>query len=116
MENLDNRRVAPYFPPHYYLAMKNNTFKDRVLAAMQDAKLSKAELSRRSKVPYHTIDKFLKRDGQTGSDNAVAIANALGIKVDDESTYEELREVFSQLSQDQQAFLLQSARGLIVKK
>lgn len=111
---LDNRLVAPYFAPAYYLAMKNQSFRDRALAAMKSQALSKAELSRRSKVPYHALDKFLKRhNATTSSENAVAIANVLGIKVDDDRAYEELRELFFQLDEEQQKFLLASARGLL---
>ncbi|WP_156025862.1 helix-turn-helix transcriptional regulator [Sulfitobacter sp. 20_GPM-1509m] len=110
---LDNRRVAPYFPPAYYLAMTGIAFRDRVIEAMAQQGLSKAELSRKSKVPYHALDKFLKREGATtSSENATSLANALGIKVDDDREYEELRKLFYQLSEEQRKFLLASARGL----
>ena len=76
--------------------------------------MSKAELSRRSGVPYHALDKFIKRDGATtSSDNAVEIAKALGIKVDDDSSYEELRRLFYQLGEEQQQFVIASIRGLL---
>lgn len=111
---LDNRLVVPYFPPVYYLAMAGTAFKDRVRAAMTTQSMTKAELSRRSGVPYHAIDKFLKRDvATTGAENAVAIANALGIKVDEETEYDELRALYSQLDEAQRQFLKASMRGLI---
>lgn len=111
---LDNPRIAVYFPPVYYLSMAKESFRDRVLAEMKARGMSKAELSRRSGVPYHALDKYLKREGATtSSENAMALAKALGISVDDESSYEELREVFYQLSEEQQRFLLASARGLL---
>ena len=114
MCKLDNRRVAPYFPPAYYLAMAGIAFRDRALAEFKRQKMSKAELSRRSGVSYHAIDKFLKRHGATtSSENAAAIARALGISVDDAVGYEELRAVYSQLDEAQRRFLLASARGLL---
>lgn len=111
---LDNWRMAPYFPPVYYLCMVKASFRDRALAAMKAAAMSKAELSRRSGVPYHAIDKFLKRDGATTSaENAQALARALGITIDGQAEYEELRELFYQLDEQQRQFLLASIRGLL---
>lgn len=110
---LDNRLVEPYFPPAYYLAMANLDFRSRVLKEMEDAGLTKAELSRRSKVPYHALDKFLKRDGATTStENAIAIANTLGLSVDSDREYEELREIFYGLSEEDRQALVRIARGL----
>lgn len=110
---LDNRLVEPYFPPAYYLAMANLDFRSRVLKKMKGAGLTKAELSRRSKVPYHALDKFLKRDGATTStENAIAIANTLGIRVDSDREYEELREIFYGLSEEDQKALVRIAKGL----
>lgn len=112
--HLDNWRVAPYFPPAYYMAMSGIAFRDRVLTAMKERKITKAELSRRSEVPYHALDKFLKRPGATtSSENALALANALGLKVDDDREYEELRQLFFQLEEEQRKFLIASARGLL---
>lgn len=114
MEILENRLVARYFPVTYYLAMSKESFRDRVLAVLADKSMSKAELHRLSKVPYHAIDKLLKRPGaSTSADNAQAIARVLGITVDDDATYDELRSLYYRLDKDQQAFLLQSIRGLL---
>ena len=114
METLENSLVAPYFPVTYYLAMRKDSFRDRILAALDEQKMSKAELSRRSKVPYHALDKFLKREGATtGVDNARAIANTLGIKVDDDSDFESIRSLFYQLNKEQREFLLKSIEGLL---
>lgn len=111
---LDNWRMAPYFPPVYYLCMVQASFRDRALAAMKAAGLSKAELSRRSGVPYHAIDKFLKREGaSTSAENAQALARALGITVDDQAEYEELRDMFFRLDEEKRKFLLESARVLL---
>lgn len=111
---LDNRRVAPYFPPAYYLAMAGIAFRDRVIAALAEQRITKADLSRRLGVPCHAIDKFLKRDNATtSSENAVAIANALGIKVDEDREYEELRELFFQLDEEQRKYVIASVRGLV---
>lgn len=111
---LDNRLVARYFPLSYYLAMSGKSFRDRLKEAMETQGVSKAELSRQSGVSYHTIDKLTKRENATtGADNARALANALGIKVDDDREYEELRELYYQLDEDKREFLLQSIRGLL---
>ena len=81
---------------------------------MKDQGLSKAELSRRSSVPYHALDKFLKREGATTSaENAKALADALGIAMDGDSEYEELRRLFFQLPEEKREFLLASIRGLL---
>jgi transcriptional regulator with XRE-family HTH domain len=114
MNNLDNRRIVSYFPPAYYLAMAGIAFRDRVAAEIKERNISKAELSRRSGVPYHAIDKFLKRDNATTSaENAVAISKALGLKVDDEASYDKLRELFFRLDEEQRTFLLKSIQGLL---
>ena len=111
---LDNRRMAPYFPPAYYLSMAGESFRQRVIQAMQAQKMSKAELSRRSGVPYHALDKFLKRPGATtGHENAVEISKALGIKADGEAEYEELRQLFYRLDQDKRRFAIAALRGLL---
>lgn len=111
---LDNRRMAPYFPPAYYLCMAGESFRQRVLAALQAQGMSKAELSRRSGVPYHTLDKFLKRPGATtGHENAVEIAKALGIKPDGEADYEELRQIFFQLDEEKRRFAVAALRGML---
>ncbi len=111
---LDNPRMAPYFPPSYYMAMAGISFRDRVKAAMTSQGLSKAELSRRSGVPYHALDKFLKREGATTSaENAKALADALGIAMDGDAEYDELRRLFFQLPEEKRRFLLASIRGLL---
>lgn len=114
---LDNRHIAPYFPPAYYLAMAGESFRDRMLRAMTAQKLTKAELSRRSGVPYHALDKFLKRDSATTSaENAKALADALGVKMDGEEEYDEFRRLFFQMPEDKREFLLASMRGLLSDK
>ena len=114
MPHLDNPLVAPYFPPAYYLAMSGIAFRDRLLAALEAAGMSKAELSRRSGVPYHAIDKFLKRENATTSaENASAMAKVVGITVDSDQEYEKLREMFYRLTEEQRQFLLASVRGLL---
>lgn len=94
--------------------MENIKFKSRVIAAMQAQGINKADLSRKSGVPYHTLDKLIKRENATtNTDNATSIANALGIKVDEDREYEELRALYFQLDEAQQKFLLASVRGLL---
>lgn len=76
--------------------------------------LSKAALSRLSGVPYHTLDKYLKRpNAKTSGENAQAIANALGIKQDGEAEYDELRKLFFQLDPSDRESLLRIAKGLL---
>lgn len=83
---------------------------------MQAQKMSKAELSRRSGVPYHALDKFLKREGATTSaENARELSNALGIPMDGEAEYDELRQLFFQLPEEKREFLLASIRGLLAE-
>lgn len=114
MENLENRLVARYFPLSYYLAMSGISFRDRVLAAMKSQSVNKADLSRRSQVPYHTLDKFLKRDNATTSaENAKAIADALGIKMDGEVEFDELRQLFFALPEEKRGFVIDQLRGLV---
>lgn len=111
---LENCLVARYFPPVYYLAMKQASFRDRVISEMKSRGISKAELSRRSGVPYHTLDKYLKREGSTtGAENAAALAQALGVKIDGEAEYDELRELFFRLDEERRQFVLASIRGLL---
>jgi len=94
--------------------MEEKSFRDRVLQAMEEQKFSKAELHRRSGVSYHAIDKFLKRpDATTSSENATALAKALGIKVEDSEGYDELRSIYFQLSEEKKRFALMSLKGLL---
>ncbi len=114
MKSLDYRLVASYSPLAYCLSMQGKSFRDRVLTAMEELEMSKAELHRKSGVPYHAIDKFLKREGaSTSAENAAALAGVLGIKVDDNSTYDELKSIFYQLSEEKQQYALMSLRGLL---
>lgn len=111
---LDNRPIAPYFPPSYYAAMMGIAFKQRVAKAMAEKDMTKAELSRLSNVPYHAIDKFLKRDGATTSaENALAISDALEISVDSSEEYDELRSMYERLDEEQKRFVVASVRGLL---
>lgn len=114
MEKLDKAQMAKYFPLVYYLSMTGDSLRQRILAAMADRAMSKAELSRRSGVPYHALDKFLKgKSASTSAENARSLCNTLGVAMEGEAEYEELRELFFQLSEEKRAFLLASIRGLI---
>jgi len=114
MENLDNWPVAPYFPVAYYLGMENKAFRNRVIDAMKDKRMSKAELSRRSRVPYHAIDKFLKRENATtGAENAAAMANVLEIKVDEASEYDRFRSLYYRLNEENRANIEKIMEGLL---
>jgi transcriptional regulator with XRE-family HTH domain len=111
--DLDNRLVVRYFPPAYYALMAGETFKQRVKEQMEAQGLNVAELGRKSGVPYHALDKYLRREGATTSEeNAKALARTLGISVDTDAEYDELKSLFYSLDETEQQFLLRSARGL----
>lgn len=114
---LDKRQMAAYFPLAYYLAMDGKSFQQRIRTALNERGMSKAELSRSSGVPYHAIDKFLKRENaSTSAENAKAIADALGITMDGDAEYDELRRLFFQLPEDRRLFVLASIRGLLTEE
>ena len=88
--------------------------RERILAAMAEQQMSKADLSRKAGVPYHTIDKFLKGVSErTSAENAMALTEALGIRLDGQAEYQELRTLFLGLTEEQQQFVLASIRGLL---
>lgn len=114
MNTLENTLVVRYFPKAYYQDMTGESLRQRVKREMDNQSMSKAELSRRSGVPYHALDKFLKGSSLTTSvENGIALANALGFSVEDQNSYDELRAIFSQLSAEDQRFVLSSVRGLL---
>lgn len=89
-------------------------FRERVIQAMKERGIKKSELSRASGVSYHALDKFLKREGaETSAENAVKLARALGLKVDEAAEYEELRRLFYRLSPEKREFVLMTLRGLL---
>ena len=111
---LDNRLVALLRARGYFGPAMGERFQDRVRAAMRSQGMSKAELARTSGMPYHALDKFLKRDGaSTSTENALALSRALGIAIDGEAEYSELERLFHQLEPEQRQFLLSAARGLL---
>lgn len=76
--------------------------------------MTKADLSRRSGVSYHALDKFLKGASVTTSaERAKAIADALGLSLAGDADYEELRRLFFQLSEERREFLLDQMRALV---
>lgn len=114
---LDNRHVALKVVRAYVASMTESDFRTRALAAMASQGMTKADLSRRSGVPYHALDKFLKGASvRTSAENAMAIGNALGISLDGESEYQELRRLFFQLEEEQRRFLVASVQGLLAAK
>lgn len=94
MRSLDNCLVGVDGSPGYQSGMVPKDFRQRAVEAFERSGMTVAELQRRSGVPYHTIDKFLKREGATtGAENARALARALEISVDAEAEYDSLRSM-----------------------
>ena len=98
----------------YNMHMVEHSLRQRILDAMTQQRVSKAELSRASGVAYHALDKFLKgKSVTTSAENARALCNTLGITMDGEAEYDELRRLFFQLPEDRREFLMASIRGLL---
>ena len=117
MENVDNspmaKKVTKFYSPH----MVEHTLRQRIIDGMAQRGMSKAELSRASGVAYHALDKFLKgKSVTTSAENARALCNALGITMDGEAKYDELRRLFFQLPEEKREFLMASIRGLLSYK
>ena len=97
--------------------MADAPFRVRILDAMQAQDMTKAELSRRSGVAYHALDKFLKGvSDKTSAENVQALARALGIKIDGEAEFDHLRQMYFELSESQRQFVLASIHGLLGRK
>jgi transcriptional regulator with XRE-family HTH domain len=83
---------------------------------MQRLGWTKAELSRQSGVPYHTLDKFLKGvSDKTSAENAQQLARALRIRVDEDADYEELLQLFYSATDTDRQFVLETVRRLVAK-
>lgn len=66
--------------PGKMLGMDRMSFRDQVLAALDESGMSVAELARRSGVSYDVINKLKRREGaSTSAENAEAIAHVLGL-------------------------------------
>lgn len=99
------------------MKIENSDLRERALAAMDALPMDKAELSRRSGVPYHTLDKFLKgATCRTSAENAQAIRVALGLTDEGDADYLELRQLYSELPEDTRRFVLATVRGLVGRK
>ena len=100
--------------PAYCAGMSVLAFRERVAEAMKSLGWTKAELSRQSGVPYHTLDKFLKGvSDKTSAENAQQLARALGIRVDEDAEYEELRRLFYSATDTDRRFVLETVRRLV---
>lgn len=113
VEKLDNWRMDAFSTFAYNLRMgRAPLFRDRLKAAMAAADMSKADLARASGVGYHTIDKLLKRDNaRTSAETARKLAKAVGISVDGEGEYEELRRYYLALPPETREVVLRMVRG-----
>lgn len=111
--NLENRLLAKNGPLAYFCRMSKEDFRERLNQALKERGWSKAELSRKSGVPYHALDKYLKgTNSRTSAENAKALADTLGITLDGEASFDELRQLFFSLSPAQQQYALASLRGI----
>ena len=94
--------------------MSESDIRTRIHDAMVMQGMTKAELARRSGVPYHALDKFMKgASAKTSAENAQALCKALGISLDGDAEYERLRQLFFQLGEEQRQFVLASVQGLL---
>lgn len=112
--SLENYLVENISDYEYSSHMREQPFRQRVIDAMERLGMTKAEAARRSGVNYHALDKFLK--GATSSMSAErtkALADALGISLAGDESYEELRSLFFQLPEERRAFLLDQLRALV---
>ena len=93
--------------------MTSADFKRRLLAAMAEQGMDRAQLARRSGVGYQTIDKFLRGEkSDTTLDKALKLARAAGISLDSEQSWDELRRLYSLLSDEEREFLTRQVRAL----
>ena len=110
---LDYRQIEDGCSKCYAVLVTSEAFKTRLARAMREAGIDRAELSRRSGVGYHAIDKFMKREGaDTSLENAKKLADAVGISLDSDETYDELRALFLRLNEQQREFLTTTVRAL----
>jgi transcriptional regulator with XRE-family HTH domain len=92
-------------------------FRERILQAMREQAMTKAELGRRSGVKYHTLDKFLKGASvKTSGENIQALSQALGIKIDGEAEYDRFRQRYFALDPAQRQLLEDLISGLLGEK
>lgn len=111
---LDNSLMAQKTARRYNSHMGMDKFRESVIAAMEQQGITKADLARKSGVSYHALDKFLKgASASTSADRAAAISNALGITQNSDKDYDELRQLYYQLSEERREFLLEQLRALV---
>ncbi len=93
--------------------MSDDNFRDRFLTAFKASGLTVAELSRRSGVNYHTIDKLKKGTNlNTSADNAKKLASALGMDNEYSADLRRLINIYLALPDDKQKALLSIAATL----
>lgn len=91
-----------------------DTFQSRFIEAFDRSGMSVAELSRRSGVSYHAIDKLKKRPGATTSvENARKLAAALGMDNNHGDRANRMITLFMQLSPQSQDIVLKVAQSLL---
>lgn len=94
--------------------MTDETFRVRFLEALERSGLSVAELSRRSGVDYHAIDKLKKREGaSTSADRAKALARVLGFDYEQDPDQALMLDLFDQLTPQERHAVMATARGML---
>ena len=93
--------------------MTDPTFRDRFLDAYSSSGMSVAELSRRSGVNYHTIDKLKKGVTlSTSADTARKLALALNMGSNQDAQANRLLSLFYRLGKRERGVLLATAEAL----
>lgn len=91
----------------------NQRFQDRFREALAASGMTVAELSRRSGVSYHAIDKLKKRDGaSTNAENAKRLAATLGMDTNHPPEVDRMVSAFLRLSPENQVLVLRLAESL----
>jgi lambda repressor-like predicted transcriptional regulator len=89
------------------------SFRDRLVVAFERSGMTKAELSRRAGVNYHTLDSVLKGKNQsTSADTARKLALALGMDVQGDDQASRLLDAFYRCTPEQQRAILILAETL----
>lgn len=93
------------------------TFRESLLAHMEEAGESLAEVARATGVSYEQIKKVKQRGGSTNIEDALKIANHFGLSLDEflgdetQAIRSEIVDLYNALSAEEQDHLLAAARA-----